>query len=901
MNFDAPYCLLLAGPALYLVWRWRGSSAPTTALRLALVVLVVLALAGPRWQRGTQGRDLVVVVDRSRSMPAGAEATALERIRLAEAAREHGDRVGIVTFGADARIEALPDEGSRDRGFTLAIDADGSDLAGALDTALELVDAERAGAFLVVSDGEVRGASPLSAARRARARGIPVHVLPQARPPVSDISVERLDLPSEVAAGEPFQFGAWLFADAPGQVAYVLSRSGTVLSRATRELRSGWNRILFRDVLDEAGIGVYQLRIEGAGDRVPENDFGLGAVLVRGTKPILIVNHDGRPDTLSETWREAGLDVVVATPEAAPLDALGLAGFRAVVLENVAARRLEPALPALAEFVTERGGGLLMTGGKASFGIGGYQGSRLDPLLPVSMMLENEDRKVGVAIAFVLDRSGSMGASVAGGRTKMDLANLGTMAAIELLSGLDSAAVIAVDSSPHTIVEPRLVTSHSAFRERVLSIESAGGGIFVRTGLDAAVEVLRDTDHANRHIVLFADAADAEEPDGVLELARELHATRNTSLSVIALGTEFDADARFLTETALAGGGSIYFATNPEELPALFARDTLTVARSAFIEEPTGAVPSPAIFGLGELALDDFPVVDGYNLNYSRADTDIGVRTTDEHAAPLFAFHHEGLGRVAALGCEVGGTFGAGFVAWHDAGRFLVTLGRWLAGQEEPAAFYPTVTRNGREAVIGVEVDRATAPDTSGLVARLRSPRGDWTEHRLERVTQDRFEARVLLEREGIHLGTLSVPGEDGETVVTLPPIALPYSPEYERPFSAQSGERSLQEVARAGGGEVDPLGDAVWPAARARSATERISRPLALTVLLLALLELAGRRLGLWAALADRRERPRPAAESHTPRAPRPPAAAAPVSKTASVADAISSAKSKAARRTSR
>ena len=69
-----------------------------------------------------------------------------------------------------------------------------------------------------------------------------------------------------------------------------------------------------------------------------------------------------------------------------------------------------------------------MAGGKQSFGSGGYFDSAIDPLLPVSMELKTEHRKLAVAMAIVMDRSGSMGASVGvGGKqvTKMQLANTG--------------------------------------------------------------------------------------------------------------------------------------------------------------------------------------------------------------------------------------------------------------------------------------------------------------------------------------------------------------------------------------------------------------------------------------------------------------------------------------------
>src|SRR5262245_44313090 len=153
-----------------------------------------------------------------------------------------------------------------------------------------------------------------------------------------------------------------------------------------------------------------------------------------------------------------------------------------------------------------------MTGGRASFGPGGYHESPVGDVLPVSLEMREERRKFALAMAIVLDRSGSMMASVAGGGTKMDLANRGAAAAVRLLSPLDQVAVIAVDSAPHLVVPMTPVKDVNAITSRIRRIESMGGGIFTATGIHAAAGELQKASPAVRHIVLFADAADAEEP-----------------------------------------------------------------------------------------------------------------------------------------------------------------------------------------------------------------------------------------------------------------------------------------------------------------------------------------------------------------------------------------------------
>jgi len=854
-----PELLLLLVPLFAALSRIKAEHPVTLALRALAGVSIVLALAGTHLKTRGAGRDVVLVVDRSRSMPAGADAAALELIGLAERAAGPEDRVHVVTFGAAAHIERAGSSKARFESFQRAVDADGSDLAEALDTALELI-GEGRGAVLLLSDGEAQGRDPLEVARRAGTRGVRIDARTVTRPDISDVSVERVAVPGEVAAGEPFQFDVWVRADRKTERELVLLRDGRVLARGVRSLAPGLQRFTFRDVIAAGGVAELEVRLEAAGlgasgetnaelDRVPENDRARAALRVVGPRSILVVNEDGAEDTLTATLRAAGLAVAVAAPEGAPLDVVSLTRHHAVVLENVAASRLgRTRMAALSAFVREHGGGLLMTGGKAAFGAGGYHRSPLDEDLPVSTELRQEHRKLSIAMAMVLDRSGSMAVPVPGGGTKIDLANAGAAAAIELLTSNDAVAVIAVDSSAH-IIQPLVeVADRQALVNRVRTIRSEGGGIFTYTGLRAAAQQLQSAPQLNRHIVLFADAADAEEPDGCFELIDKLR-RQNTTLSVIALGTPADSDATFLKELALRGGGESYFSTDPADLPRLFAMDTLTMSRSTFVEGAVATRALPELFGMGAFDAESFAALDGYNLCYLRPGATAGAITLDDYAAPVLAFWQRGLGRTAALTAQVGGAFGGALIAWPRFPELAVTLARWLAGNEPPGEYFASTRREGREVVITVEVDPEAplAPDASRLLARFAGANGERREVPLARVDAHVFEARLPLDREGVLVGTVDL--GDGRSL-PLAPQTLAYSPEFERGPDPERGARLLRQLAEASGGALDPSTQDLFRGARGARLWRIITRELALAALLLLLVEVAGRRLSLWGSL---------------------------------------------------
>jgi hypothetical protein len=795
-------------------------------------------------------------------MPGDSRARALEIVRLLEERRATGDRVGIVTFGRDARIERLPEEFGDTAEFVQEVDRDGSDLAGAISLAASLIPRGRPGRLVVLSDGESNGSPVAAAAHDAAARGVPVDFRPFSRGDLADIAVESLDLPGTIDEREPFQFTASVRTDRTIETEAVLFRDGVEVARTTRTFQPGATQVTFRDVIDRPGVARYRLELATSGDRVPENNLGEGAVSVEAPATLLLVNATGASDNLSRALTAGKLRVVTATPATMPKDLAGLKPYRGVILENVPASAIGPAtLEALAHFSADLGGGLLLTGGTASFGVGGYFKSALDEHLPVSMEIQNEHRKLSLALVVALDRSGSMARPVGDGRTKMDLANLGTCAAIETLGPMDEVGVIAVDSAPHIITPLTSAAEKASICDQVRRIQSMGGGIFTYTALVTAAKMVQESNKGTRHIVLFADAADAEEP-GEYERLLATITPLGITVSVIGLGSETDTDAAFLKDVAARGQGRIQFAETVDDLPRLFAQEAIMAARSSFITEPTPARALPDMVLLGDLPSAPFPGLDGYNLTYLRPGATMGVVTTDDYAAPVLAFWHRGLGRIASLTAEVDGEHSARLNDWRGFQGFAVGLGRWLLGGDPPDAMQATLDRRGGQGIVRVDLDparqRGGPSDVRTATATIVSPGVGQTSRRVDLawVGEDTLEARFPLEQAGLYLGAVRL---GTGHVLSLAPVTLPYSPEYEPRVDPAEGAQTLAQMARVTGGIERTAWDDVFDASRLRNRQIReLVVPIALAMLLLHILEVAGRRLLFFAAVQERLRRVR-------------------------------------------
>src|SRR5580765_7936753 len=112
IRFLYPELFLLAIPMWFAYRRWGRAAGVTGVLRIALLILLLAAIAGPQVNWGGHGIDLLVVADRSRSLPADADQRIRELIDNLHNNRREGDRVGLVTFGSKPAVERVLSEDS---------------------------------------------------------------------------------------------------------------------------------------------------------------------------------------------------------------------------------------------------------------------------------------------------------------------------------------------------------------------------------------------------------------------------------------------------------------------------------------------------------------------------------------------------------------------------------------------------------------------------------------------------------------------------------------------------------------------------------------------------------------------------------------------------------------------
>lgn len=862
---------LLAGVPLAVLW-WRFLAQPRGRwLRLAVLGCLTIALAEPALRDARRAPPVTLVVDRSSSVRGQAlrEAGAV----LADLAASGARDTSVVGFGLGAAV--LVDSAERASLPTDLAMHDESDVAAGLRLAAAASDPNDGRNVLLISDGQFTGPDPRREIPFLRDRGVRVTydaIEPRRR---DEVAVARVVAPSQVVVGQAFSVGV--------EIASATERPGSLVVRDERDreiarhevtLDTGTTPFSLQVTPTAVGIRTYEVSIEIDGDdEIAENDRARVAVDVSGPPRILLLNQSGRESALARSLARAGT-IVDTLGGSLRLTSAMLRPYEAVVLENMPLQSLgDGADAALAHYVTFAGGGLLVTGGKHSYANGGYYKSFLEEILPLRMDNLAERIRPHSALGIAIDRSGSMRMPAGDGASKIDLANRAAAEAIALLDEDDEVTVLAVDSQAQVVVPLQAIGGaerRAQIAGDVLRIDAAGGGIFVYEALRTAVKELSLGSSQARHLILFADAADAEEPGDFRPLVGAWR-DAGCTLSVVGLGQSTDSDADLLAEIAALGNGRLFFTSSALNLPRIFAQDVIEATRRTFVEEAIPLTAAPGLLSL-EMKLDAPAAVGGYNVSELSPGADLLWISQSDPAVPLAAAWRRGTGRVVAIAAEADGAFSGGLAEWTGYQTFFREIVEWLKRVHGEGAV-ADLSLAGHKAIVSLELEPglAVAGQPSAVLFTPDGIRPRPVPLRWVGPTQ--LIGETTLASDGIYHGVVELPG--GPPLL-LPPRVLPYSPEFAPGVQGIDGTRVLREIAAATGGEpfthVDQL---------LRGRNTGGARSLALWFAALALLGAItdiGNRRGLWdpalARLARRtRALPRP---RWRPSSPPPPVASA-------------------------
>ena len=798
LQFENPWLLLLAplcvAAALALTLRRsarRRHARIGVALRVTIALCAVASLAGPkiRWP----GRQVcrVYLLDTSASVSA-AKVHALESVRQSLKTLKPGDTAALILFGARPAVELAPEKVSElavPVEIKSSVDPGGTDLPAALQLARSVFPQEGARQLVLLWDGNNTGGGLLAPAAELAGDGTDVAVVPLDVGSVVDARIDRVRAPRRLREGQSAGVEVIVAATVATTVQAALDCDGlpraepqSVLVQAGRAAR-----VLFTVELDE-GWHKVEARIVEPKDAWPQNDLAATFVHVGGRTPVAVLSRRSDPWLAGLLGANPNLAVSVL-PAGESLDlATALNKADCLIIDDMPQRDLANAQQQAMTQYVEGGGGLVVTGGRNSFGPGGYIGAELERILPVRCDPKREKSKP-VAVAIVLDKSGSMGESVAG-RPKIDYARLGVMRVVEQLKPADSMTLIVFDASASVIIPLGPVNDPERVKQIVGKIY-ARGQTNINPALDEAYRALKDRPRGTSHILLLSDGLSTEAVEATAVAGR----MKQAGITLSAVATGADADRDMLRQLALDSGGRFYLAEDIRRLPEIFSSDIRTLTQELIIEGPQEA----AIVRAGGMleGLDKLPRMGGYVLTAPRDEATVHAVIGDERDA-LLAGWNAGLGRCVAFTSTAGGDWDASWESWPGREAFWNQVVRWAARPADSGLLAIELEQDADSIRVTVLADAEAVTAIDSLRADAILPSGEKIVLSLRRTGVRKLEGGIAAAADGVY--GVNVTSREMPGLRASERLHVGYSAEWR---ALGLNETAVEEFARAAGGRV--------------------------------------------------------------------------------------------------
>ena len=784
---------------LFLAWRRRLAFYPILVRAGALGALAI-ALANPQIFKAVDALDVILSVDLSRSV--GQEGREKARAVIDELSRFNTPnvRTGLLAFGRAPEWEYLPRREIPPADFSARLDREESDLQAALQAALAQVGEGRQGKILLISDGNENHGEAMRAAPLLRAHGAQIWTLPvslaRGR---NEVYLSEFTLPQRVDSSEAFTIEAKIESARAAPARLRLLRDGKLVSEQEIQLKSGANALSFRESLIQRGNHFYELAVEAPDDTLAENNLLQGVVEVKGAPRVLVLASEKENQRfVARALQVQGYAVVEAAPETSALTLGELAAFDLLVLDNVAAFQLSHAkMENIESFVRDLGGGLVVIGGAQSYGAGGYYRTPLERVLPVDMRPPARLDLPHVALLFVIDKSGSMGAGPEGG-TKLDLAKAAAIAAADIMNPTDQVGILAFDANWEWALPFRQVGKGEWISEKLAGLQSDGGTDMYKAMVEAQ-RVIATKQAAIKHVIVLSDGlTDKADFNSLLaKMSRD-----GVTVSTVSVGS--DADVQLMAEIAKLGKGRGYVALDPQTVPQIFTTETLLIARDLLIEKTVSPTVVAGEGALKGIPANTIPPLRGYVLTYPKNRAELLMRADKD---PLLASWRYGLGRVTAFTSDLSGRWGKEWVTWPVLPQWLGQLARDAMRKLLDARMHTDFQRDGEAVKI---VSDLIAQDGHflnhvNLKASIASPNRPTQEQALQQSAPGRYQGRFIPAQRGLQFVTLFAearPGGAPLQIATIPYIA-PYPREYRE---LKPNLSLLSRLAEETGGEMlDP------------------------------------------------------------------------------------------------
>lgn len=667
--------LLALVPLVWVASRFSRTNFNKRQHLLQLVVrslvlgALAIALSRPVMEVGSSNLSVVYLVDTSYSISTQAVNDAAARITALNAGL-NPDHSRIVAFARGAQVveneAALKALVTVEPGQASTFDRTSSDLEAGLAAARAELAPGHVPRLVLFTDARPTSGDVSAAVTQLTASGIPVHVYPMVPRDLGDTWVEAMHLPARLAPGGLVNVTVDVGSQRAVSGVVEIKHGERVLASKTVPLSVGSTAVPLEISLDDAGATSFVASVTAEGDTLADNNTLTQAAWVAPRPKVLYV--EGTPQSsryLESALEQSGFDVETRAAAGLPGTQADFAPYEVVILSDIAKSLLpDPKISALADWVEESGGGLLVTGGEAVFGENGYRESALERLLPVTFERKDEPE---VALIMVLDKSWSMAG------TNIEMLRVSAQAAVDVMKDDHTLGIVTFNDGLDWTLQPRQVgPNRDAIRKAIAGIEPSGHTL-IFPAVEQGYLALTKLKARAKHVLLLSDGRSY--PDDYETLVNKMVAEKMT-VSTVAMGAA--ADRELLANIAKWGKGRTYAADDPKDVPQIFVKEAKDVTSPGFDEKPLKPVVKHVGF-LDGINFASAPALRGRTATVIK-DTALEMLGTEEED-PLLAYWPIGAGRAAVFASDVKDRWAADWLKWRGYGPFFSAVVRELAGQ----------------------------------------------------------------------------------------------------------------------------------------------------------------------------------------------------------------------------
>jgi uncharacterized membrane protein len=823
-RFDQPAALWLLALALLMAWMARRSLAGLTRgrwraavlMRAALILLLVMALAGLNTIRKNRDLTVIYLLDKSRSVPDDQQAEARRFARVTSRTPQPDDRVGVILFDGQPYIEQLPSKPGPDGGLfpdvTLTspgIQPDRTNIAAAIRMAMACFPDDTARRLVLLSDGNQNVGDVMQEIETAAANRISIDVAPMRYEYDSEVMFERLSAPAYAREQEIATLRLTLRSRRAATGRINVYHDGKIVdldpdspeTGQRVELEPGLNTYVVRLPLTHSGTHQFEARFEPddpRGDSIAANNVATAFTSVEGPARVLMVSQAFEDDrALVEALRKEKILVDLLRPAEADLDPISLQQYGAVILANVPADQFSGIQHrSLATYVRDLGGGLIMLGGNESFGAGGWQSSVVEAVMPVRFDVDEKREIPRGALAIVLHAC----EMPQGNYWAIETA----VAAMKTLSRLDYFGIVSWGLNRTGWEIPMQTCSDKErLTARIRKVRHGDAPSFDDMMDLAGQGLIACRDAAQRHMIVISDGDPAPPTAGTIN---KLVGARIT-VSTVQVFPHTGSDEATMRRIAEQTGGSTYMVnrlSDASRLPQIFIKEARIVRRPLLREQDfKPQVRMRASDLLAGLDLD-LPNLRGHVVTTPRSPAEIEMPLVSDKGDPILANWQVGLGRAVAFTSGWWNFWGPDWSAWPGFSKFWAQVVRWCMAQGTAKDFEVMSFVNGERGRIVVEALKRDADYLNFLQLQglLVQPTGESRPLRLEQTGPGRYEGTFEMTETGTYLVNLRAAGAEQEPVLIRSGISLAYSPEFKDLSANESLLRRIVE--RTGGRWLD-------------------------------------------------------------------------------------------------